>query len=314
MIASGLKKLATENGMKISHGVAYGSLKGYAATLSEGSGYKQIVFSTRVPDTDALLAAVNEVNVQRDYRVQTLNVAPNGVQIVFADNPGTMKKIQAFLDWFIPVLGQHGATTVNICSECGSDATNGRWLLIDGIAYHMHDSCAQNVRQKIAETEEAEKQNQDGTYGGGAVGAFGGALLGAVVWALVLMLGYVASIVGLLIGWLSEKGYNLTKGKQGKGKIVILILAIIFGVVMGTYAADVFMLLQYINSGEIELVGVTAAQVPLVVLEEFFWNAEWRAATLSSIGMGLLFAALGVYTLLRNAGKAVSGTKVIVLE
>lgn len=47
MIGSGLKKLAKENGLRVSNGVAYGSLRGYAATLSEGSGFKQIVISTK---------------------------------------------------------------------------------------------------------------------------------------------------------------------------------------------------------------------------------------------------------------------------
>ena len=37
MIGSGLKKLASENGMKVARGVAYGALRGYAATLSEGN-------------------------------------------------------------------------------------------------------------------------------------------------------------------------------------------------------------------------------------------------------------------------------------
>ena len=43
LIGSGLKKLAKEYGMTVS-GVAYGSLGGFAATLSEGAGFKRIVF------------------------------------------------------------------------------------------------------------------------------------------------------------------------------------------------------------------------------------------------------------------------------
>ena len=38
MIGSALKKMARENGMTVQGGVAYGSLRGFAATLSEGSG------------------------------------------------------------------------------------------------------------------------------------------------------------------------------------------------------------------------------------------------------------------------------------
>lgn len=50
MIGSGLKKYALEHGMKVSNGVAYGSLRGFAATLSEGSGYKQIMVTTKFSD------------------------------------------------------------------------------------------------------------------------------------------------------------------------------------------------------------------------------------------------------------------------
>ena len=67
------------------------------------------------------------------------------------------------------------------------------------------------------------------------LGMAAGAALGAVVWAIVLSFGYIASLVGLLIGFLAEKGYSLCKGRQGKGKIAILILAVVFGVVLGTF-------------------------------------------------------------------------------
>lgn len=129
MIGSGLKKLAQENGMKVAKGVAYGSLQGFAATMSEGAGFKQIVFTTKFADPaqqDALLKVMNEANVSATYRVQSLNIAADGVQVVFLDNPGTMKKIHAFLDWFIPLLRQAGATAANICTECGCDITAGQ--------------------------------------------------------------------------------------------------------------------------------------------------------------------------------------------
>ena len=50
MVGNGLKKLAKENGMNVDKGVAYGSLRGFTATMSEGSGYKQIVFVTSFAD------------------------------------------------------------------------------------------------------------------------------------------------------------------------------------------------------------------------------------------------------------------------
>ena len=125
----------------------------------------------------------------------------------------------------------------------------------------------------------------------------------------VLLAGYVASIVGLLIGWLSEKGYNLLKGKQGKGKVVILIIAIVFGVVLGVFAADAISVAQVIS--ETEGAVVTYADIPAFLLALLMTDGEYRSATLSNILLGLLFAGLGVFALLRKAGKEVADTKVV---
>jgi len=307
MVGSALKKLAKQNGMKIDRGVAYGSIKGYAATLSEGAGWKQIVFSTAIADSvkkTEFMDAVGAVDVTKQYRVQKLGITARAIQVTFLDNPGTMKKIGAFLDWFIPLLDEYGAAKANICSECGFEVTDGKWIMVNGIAYYLHGSCAEHVKQEIEATNTQQKETATGSYATGAVGAFLGATLGAAVWALVLLLGYVASIVGFVIGWLAEKGYGLLKGKNGKAKIFILILAVIFGVVAGTIAADAVSLAQMIGNGE--LPGWTMADIPemlLILLED----AEYVAATAKNILMGLLFAALGVFALLRQTGKEVSG-------
>ena len=315
MIGSGLKKLAQENGMKVAKGVAYGSLQGFAATLSEGAGYKQIIFTTKFADPaqqEALFNSVDQNELQRTYRVQALNFAADAVQVVFQDNPGTMKKIHAFLEWFLPLLRQYGATAYNVCTVCGAQITEGRWLLVNGIAYYLHNACAEKLRRDIQEEERTEKEQRTGSYGMGAVGAFVGAALGAVVWALVLNLGYVASLVGLLIGWLADKGYTILKGKQGKGKVVILALAVVFAVVLGTLAADAITLMNMINSGE--LFGLTMADIPALILELLIVDSEYLTATLANIGMGLLFAALGVFAMLRKAGDEVADAKIVDLE
>ena len=94
MIGSGLKKLAAEHGLKIQKGVAYGSLQGYAATMSEGSGWKQIVFATSFADPvqkTAFNDAVSGVNLLKTYRVRHMNVTPNSIQVEFNDTVGTMK-------------------------------------------------------------------------------------------------------------------------------------------------------------------------------------------------------------------------------
>lgn len=255
--------------------------------------------------------AVNAVNVEKAYRVRQLGVAPRIIQVVFNDTVGTMKKISAFLDWFIPLLEQHGATKASICPECGSQITTGCWKLVDGIAHHFHETCAENVRSQVEASNENRKAEAEGSYALGAVGALLGAVIGAAAWAVVLCMGYVASLVGLLIGWLSEKGYNLLRGKQGKAKIAILIVAIIVGVLVGTLGGYALTYVQIIAEDEAGI--LTYDDIPLL-MEFTLTDPETQGLVLKDVGMGLLFAALGVFALLRKTGKEVADTKFVDLK
>ena len=313
MIGSGLKKLAAEKGMTVAHGVAYGAYQGFALTMSEGNGWKALEFATRFSEpaaADALERKLNEVDMKRTYRVRDLVIGQRSIAIVFLDNPGTMKKIRAFLDWFMPLLEESGATKADICNECGM-ATVGDdcWVLIDGVAHHMHAACKEAVKRELAQDEQIRKEESTGSYLTGALGAIGGALIGAIVWALVLMLGYVASLVGLLIGFLAEKGYNLAKGKQEKGKIAVLVIAIVLGVLAGTVLADGISLAQMIASGE--LYEFTYGEIPMLILFLLMEDAQYLSATVSNCGMGLLFAGLGVFGILRKTKKEVTGIRVM---
>lgn len=318
MIGNALKKYAQENGMKVAKGVAYGNFRGYAATMSEGSGFKQVIITTKfmeAGDADSLLAELNATELQRTYAVRNLNIAHNGIAIVFTDSINTMKKIKAFMDWFIPVLSKYSATAWNICAECNSEMIGGRWILIDGIAHYLHDNCAQKVKEEIAETEQAQREQSAGSYASGAVGAAAGAILGAVVWGIVLCLGYVASLVGLLIGWLSNKGYGLMKGKEGKAKVAILIFAVILGVVIGTlggYAVSLWIETNKVLD-EVGMDALPASEI-LALFVGALEDGELTGYIVKDILMGLLFAALGVFAMLKKTSMEVSGTKIVDLE
>ena len=103
MIGSGLKKLANQYGMRVSSGIAYGSLMGFATTMCEGSGWKRIDIATRFADMEqqkAFEAAVYAVDTKRQYRVQSLAINQRNINVVFQDTVGTRKKIETFIAWF----------------------------------------------------------------------------------------------------------------------------------------------------------------------------------------------------------------------
>lgn len=315
MIGSALKKLAKEYGMNVDKGVGYGILGNWNATLCEGSGFKQIIFATSIPDPAkdvALQHRLMDSAIRKAYRLVDVKYSDKFIQVVFRDGPGTMKKIREFLDFYLPLLEDAGAVKANICPECGCEITSGVWKLIGGSVYYMHIPCADKVCRDIMTRDEQQKQERTGNYLTGLIGALLGAAVGSVLWAVVLYFGYVASIIGFVIGFLAEKGYNLFRGKQGKGKIAILIIAVILGVLVGNFGADVITLVQMIGAGE--LPDMVYGDIPWLILLVLLEDGAYLMATLSNIGMGLLFAGLGVWTLLRRANAEVSGTKIIDLK
>ena len=94
------------------------------------------------------------------------------------------------------------------------------------------------------------------------------------------MFGYVASIIGFVIGWLAEKGYALLHGKNGKGKIVILIISVVFGVLFGTVLGETFSLISLIHSGE--LYEFTYGDIPLLIMF-LLMDAEYISSVLGNI-------------------------------
>ena len=311
MIGSAYKNFAQENGLKVDKGVGYGSIRGYWTTLSEGSGWKLMVINTKFPvpeKQDSLRVALTQVDIQKEYRVQKLDFTTNGITVVFQDIPGTMKKIQAFTDWFFPQLDAAEATKADICPVCGSPiVSDSTCKLMEGVSYHVHTACGEKMVRDAMQEDQDRKAADTGTYEGGAVGAFLGSLLGAVLWAIVLCAGYVASLVGLVIGFLAEKGYNLLWGKQGKGKIVILIFAVIFGVALGTVGAVLLQVFSLMGDGTIPGSGLNEAFKWMKFLLQ---DSEVQAALIKDCLTGLLFAGLGVAALIAQAAKKVSGTKI----
>lgn len=315
MVGSGLKKLAKENNMTVSKGIAYGALGGFAATLSEGAGYKLIVFSTHFDDPVGranVMDALATGNIQKAFRVDSYAVKAKTIGIHFLDNPGTMKKIGQFLDWFLPLLRENGASPADICPECGMPVTDGQWCSIDGTAHFFHRPCAARVQRQLEQEHETRLREDNGSYTTGLLGALLGAALGAVIWGIVLNMGYMASLVGLLIGFLAERGYRLLRGRQGKGKVVILILSVIFGVVLGTFLGEALGVYQLIQSGQAGALQVS--QIPLLIYAVLVEDAEARQSVMLNILSGLFFAGLGTFSVLRQAGQEVSKTKFITLK
>ena len=302
MLGSGLKTLAKELGLKISDGIAFGEYLGYNLTFSEGMGYKQLGISTKAPAEEKIDAFLNNLPdgdaLFKEFRVNNITVNADAVIVNFHDNPGTLAKFRDFLNWILPQLKAQNFSGADLCPLCGSKIANqDPWKLDEAVAHHVHAQCADSAEMRSALLVEQLRAEDTGSYATGFVGALIGSVLGAIPWAIALYFGFFVSMLGFVIGFLAQKGYDLARGRIGKGKIAIVIIASIFGVLLGNVLSDVMMLTQLIRNGEI--FGATLGDIP-GMLTAAYTDIEFLKGTMADLGMGLFFALLGMYGMIRE--------------
>ena len=303
MIGYALKKLANENGMNIDHGMAYGEFCGYAVSFFEGSGWKEITVSCRFPDTqkkNELQETLTLANLRKMYRITDWTIKEKGIYVRFYDNPGTMKRIYAFLEWFFPLLDQSDATKAGICPHCGTQISNGTWQIVGDMAVYMHDSCINHLHRLEDDKAVIEKEEKASSYFKGTLGAIAGAMIGSVIWGAVFYFGYFASVIGVIIGIFASKGYDLANGKQTKKKNIILVVAAFVAVVTGILGAHCYDYANIILSGG--LPGYRLEDVPSLLLDSLQDSAFLRNF-LSNVGAGMVFALVGLRLIVRKVNK-----------
>jgi hypothetical protein len=167
----------------------------------------------------------------------------------------------------------------------------------EGRVLEVCDVCHERLQGALGEIK--AQRETTGSYAKGALGAVLGGVVGVIPWVVIGMLGFVAAISGLIMAWLSYKGYRLLGGKLGRSMVWILIVVLIVFTYVGVMAS------LYVS--------IAAEGYDLVD------NAFWLILTLpfvpggdagviwGQIALGWLFAALGSFGLIRKAGREASG-------
>jgi len=236
------------------------------------------------------------------------------VQVNFFDNPGTLPCIRNFIEEVLPAVAP--LTAPYECEFCGkeNDSTFLPVLLTGHAVVPMHSHCAENLLSSLGQ---AKKHIRPSFPILPVLGALLGALLGAVAWAIVGIMGYMASLVGLLIAFLISKGYALLGGKPGKLKIAALIICVILAVVIGNVACEIYGLHAFYQE-EIQNLGPMEKAIPedevLRATIPLLWeDSEVRGEVIKDVAMGLLFAMLGCLEILRREFRQVESNQKIKL-
>lgn len=120
-----IKKYAKSNGLYIQHKTASGNLHGHTVTLSEGKEFVNIHLSTYFSDASKqqdFEEALNRKLLSRDLRVLELKFMPTDISATLSYRcPSDIASVEAFVNYFFPLLIQHGAVRTGNTLEAPTD-------------------------------------------------------------------------------------------------------------------------------------------------------------------------------------------------
>ncbi len=319
MIGAVLKKLAGEYGLTIENGVAYGMLKGCLVTLDEAKNGRTLSIyagpaaqegnDPENPEPassviDAIWTQVSSVKkygmLGRGNNLPPVSFAAGGsvVQVRFGSDQKGAEGMRAFIEEILPSLAQ--LTEPDRCFQCGQLTTGDVRMALapGGYVLPMHEGCALDIQDSM---KAAEKKSHPFL---GILGGFLGAMLGGIVWMLVGMLGYMASIVGFVIAFLANKGYDLMGGKKGALKVITLVICTLLAVAVGNMGNEIYGIHEVYqeeaalyDASEI----ISEGEFIALVLEDVMQDSETLLLIGKDIAMGWFFALLGCFGMLRMA-------------
>ncbi len=168
-------------------------------------------------------------------------------------------------------------------------------------------------------------RQQEGSVLRGLLGALIGAILGAVIWGAVgLLTQRVFSLIGVLLGFLTAKGYELLKGREGVIKIVIVVICVILSVVLGeafynggmihqSYLEKIEYDIEYYSTLNIDVRSMMETNPELAFSEYLFTeqeifqmylaDKEYLADVVKNLASALLFAAIGAGAVIVDMAK-----------
>jgi uncharacterized transporter YbjL len=141
----------------------------------------------------------------------------------------------------------------------------------------------------------------------GAVGAFLFSLVGGILWFVLWQLGFLASLSGLVGVICAVKGYTFFAKTKKESKICLVLSVIIAMAVLAIawyacVAYDIYLAYQeWYAAGEVDFTLTYFESVSAVPY--FFEDSEILTAYLGDLGMGLIFAIVGVVSYLASREK-----------
>lgn len=283
-------------------------------------GYQFIMFFNKEANTFFITTYIS-TSTNNDYLNEFLKQLKESNNIsTYKINEGTLtlsikKASKSITEEFIENLSQQITEKFKelqvrpSCFNCDKEGIQ-QYTNLNEIITPTCNQCFGDLEQSISNAVE-EYQNKDNNYLMGAIGSFIGALIGSLLWIIIGMLGYIASIAGLIIATASLKGYTILKGKVKRLTPFIIGISSLIAIVLAQFIS-----LNISVYREITALGINITMFDVISLisELLFTEKEMQSEFVRDLGFGLIFAIIGTFSLFRNLFRNGDGTTAAFIE
>lgn len=223
-------------------------------------------------------------DLQKDNKIDDYELTKNEIKIALVED--SIYTIDIFLSDLSKVLEEIEAK--NICNFCENTENIDLY-----VSSKVHSFLCQSCGEKLL-TDLQEEKNIKPKYLLGFFASLVGALIGSVVWVVLGMLGFIASLAGYAIAYGAFYAYKKVNSKYTKLAIIHNVVAIIIAFLFAQYSGIVFEVLR-----EYKANGITFSDA-ILYTNYLFTNKEFIVALLPDFGFGILFAFLGSFRTIKD--------------
>lgn len=223
-------------------------------------------------------------DLQKDNKIDDYELTKNEIKIALVED--SIYTIDIFLSDLSKVLEEIEAK--NICNFCENTENIDLY-----VSSKIHSFLCQSCGEKLL-TDLQEEKNIKPKYLLGFFASLVGALIGSVVWVVLGMLGFIASLAGYAIAYGAFYAYKKVNSKYTKLAIILNVVAIIIAFLFAQYSGIVFEVLR-----EYKADGITFSDA-ILYTNYLFTNKEFIVALLPDFGFGILFAFLGSFRTIKD--------------
>ena len=298
-------KLSELTGFSNSRGISYGSLNGifFNASISDMTGLC-IVSCFVKRDTGINLAGINSFLESKRKKYKNAKAAYNG-SVVTITIPNFLKLNAPLVAEFLHDVStylQENSYYSSGCNICGNTGDLG-FTFNDGRITEICSNCHNSLLTEMDGLK--QERETSGSLLRGTIGAVLGGILGIIPWVLFGLVGFIASISGLIMGFFAQKGYVLFGGKRNR--IMLLVIAVV--IIVFTYAAVIinqtiadYRYLTEEGYMEISVFRLFKFELGLPFDTNYEVGYLW-----GQLALGWFFAGLGNFSLLRDVYKTGAG-------